>query len=99
MWQQVHPGRATGRRGQHVFEIFAMDADNKCKNENVENEASGEDDESTDEDSTESKTRQERHWPLGNHHMSRRSQFCSYTLKITTVDDVSSVVVWTFVAR
>ena len=56
MWQQVHPGRATGRRGQHVFEIFAMDADNKCKNENVENEASGEDDESTDEDSTESKT-------------------------------------------
>ena len=47
---------ATGRRGQHVFEIFSMDADDKCKNENVENEASGEDDESTDEESTESKT-------------------------------------------
>ena len=28
--------RATGRRGQHVFEIFAVDADEKCKNGNVE---------------------------------------------------------------
>ena len=48
---------ATGRKGQHVFEIFAMDADDKCRNETVENEASSEDDESTDEDPTESKTK------------------------------------------
>ena len=32
---------ATGRSGQHVFEIFAMDADDNCKDENVEHEASG----------------------------------------------------------
>ena len=47
---------ATGWSGQHVFEIFAKDAGDKCKHEKVENEASREDDESTDEDPTESKT-------------------------------------------
>ena len=35
---------STGWRGQHVFETFATDADDKCNNEKVENEASGEDD-------------------------------------------------------
>ena len=38
------------RIGQHVFEIYAMEADDKCKSENEENEASSEDDYSTDED-------------------------------------------------
>ena len=47
---------ATGRKGQHVFEIFPIGADDKCKMKNVENEASCEDDESTDEDPTESNT-------------------------------------------
>ena len=47
---------ATVRRGQHVFEIFVMDAEDNCKNENVEKEASGGDDESADEDPTEKKT-------------------------------------------
>ena len=47
---------ATGRTGPHVLEIWAIDADDKCRNDKVENEASGEDDESTDEDPTESKT-------------------------------------------
>ena len=55
MWQQRSP-HAIGGRGQHVFETFALDADDKCKNENVGNEAASEDDESTDEDPTESKT-------------------------------------------
>ena len=45
---------ATCRRRQHVFQNFAMDADDTCNH--VENEASGEDYESTDEDPTESKT-------------------------------------------
>ena len=48
---------ATGWRGQHVVDIFAMDADDNCKT--VENEASVEDDESTYEDPTESKTPQD----------------------------------------
>ena len=38
---------APGRRRQHVFEFFATDADDNRKNENVEHEASGEDDKST----------------------------------------------------
>ena len=42
MWQQ----HATGKRDQHVVEIFAMDADDN--RQNVENETSVSDTESTD---------------------------------------------------
>ena len=46
---------APRRRRQRVFELFAMDAVDSCKNR-MEHEASGEDDESADEDPTESVT-------------------------------------------
>ena len=39
--------QATGRGGQHVCEIFVTGAHDRCENGNVENEASGEDDESS----------------------------------------------------
>ena len=45
---------ATGKRGQHVVEIIAMDLDGNCKN--CGREASVEDDESTDEDLREATT-------------------------------------------
>ena len=43
---------ATSKRGQHVFGIFALDVDDSCKH--VENGASVEDGEGTDEGLTES---------------------------------------------
>ena len=45
-WQQR--SHATGWRGQHVFEISAMDADDKGNIEIVENAASGEDGDPTE---------------------------------------------------
>ena len=47
--------QATGKRGQHVVDIFATYENDKCKH--VHHGASVEDDESTHEDLTESKTR------------------------------------------
>ena len=60
-----------------------------AKIQNVENEASGEDDESTDEDPTESKTQTRTTLTHGNHNMTRHSEFCSHTLKMTIVDGVA----------
>ena len=88
---------ATGQRGQHIVDIFAMDVDDNCKD--VENEMSISDkrkhrwrpartnnDRDNDFDHLESALGREE---------TIRSYSC--TLKMTTDDDVSNVSAWTFV--
>ena len=91
---------ATGRTGEKGYAIFAKDADENCKNEKC-----GKTRREVEMMKAQMKTIQnrkpkpERLCTLRNHHMSRHSEFCSCTLKMTVVDDVSSVSVWTFVAQ